>query len=269
MGKELHIYLRTLRMHLLAGLEYKGWWFMVLQVLFVCVTDPLGTILMFHRFGGIGSWTLERILLIYALALTSFGLAESCCRGLDYFPEHMLRTGGFDRLLLRPRSLLVQIAASFFHIHRLARPVAGTALIFWALGRLDVVLTPVTLCLLVFALIGGLLTYIGVFVMSAGIAFFTIRAMDWVYIFTNASYQITRIPQEHMPLPLKQLFTFFMPMLVVAYYPAATICGWSEGVPIWASGWAGWLALPAGAAFLGFSIYIWRYGLRHYQSTGS
>jgi len=106
MAAELRVFCRTLRIHLLSALEYKGWWVMLVQVLFVCVTDPLATILMFHRFGAIDQWTIERILLIYALALASFGLAESFCRGIDYFPTHTLRTGNFDRLLLRPRSLI-------------------------------------------------------------------------------------------------------------------------------------------------------------------
>jgi len=263
MLRELRVYLRFIRIHLLSGLEYKGWWFMVLQVLMVCVTDPIGTILMFDRFGGIGQWTLPRILLIYALALTSFGLAESFCRGFDYFPWHMLRSGNFDRLLLRPKTLFTQVAASAFHIHRLARPVAGLTIVIWALGRLDAAVTLGNVAMLMLALAGGFLTYIGVFVMSSGIAFFTIKALDWIYIFTNASYQVTRIPREYMPRLLKNLFTFVMPMLVISYYPASAICGWGD------SRWLGWLALPAGAMFLGASLLVWRVGVRHYKGTGS
>jgi len=135
--------------------------------------------------------------------------------------------------------------------------------------RLEVSFTLLDGAMLIAALLGGTLCYIGVFILSAGVSFFTVREMEWIYILTNASYQVTRMPPEHMPPIFKNFFTFFMPMLVVSYYPAATLNGWSEGVPTWALGWAGWLALPAGAAFLAFSLAIWRFGLKHYSSTGS
>lgn len=250
-------------MHLLSGLEYKGWWLMILQVLLTCVLDPLGTILMFARFGSIGPWSMERILLIYAMAVTSFGLAESFCRGFDYFPMKMIRTGDFDRLLLRPRSLFTQAAASFFHIHRLSRPAAGAAMILWCLRRQGIPLTPAHIAMLIMALAGGFGVYAGVLVMTSGIAFFTVKALEWIVVFTNASYQVTRIPKEYMPWLLKNLFTFLVPMLAVSYYPATVICGWGE------SAWLGWLALPAGGAFLGAAVLVWRVGVRHYKSAGS
>ncbi|MDI9418645.1 MAG: hypothetical protein GX228_07625 [Firmicutes bacterium] len=94
-------------------------------------------------------------------------------------------------------------------------------------------------------------------------AFFTIRGLDWIYILTNASYQVTKCPVDYLPRFLQNTFTFFMPMLVVSYYPAAAVCGWGEPY------WKGFLALPAGLAFALFAALFWRIGVRHYQSTGS
>jgi len=236
---------------------------MVLQVFIVVITDPIGLIFMFSRFGSIGPWTIERILLIYSMAVTSFGLAESFCRGFDYFPWKMIRTGDFDRVLLRPQPLTVQIAGSYFHIHRFARVFSGIGVISWCLFRMKIALTAIDILVLILALIGGFITYTGVFLFTSGIAFFTIQGLDWIYIFTNASYQITRCPMEYMPRTLKYLFTFFMPMLVISYYPASAICGWGD------SYYKGLLALPAGIAFFLFSILVWRIGVRHYKSTGS
>ncbi len=263
MLRECRVYFATLRMHLKAGLEYKGWWLMVFQVLLVVITDPIATIFLFSRFGAIGPWTLERILLIYAMAVTAFGIAESLCRGFDYFPWKMVRSGDFDRLLLRPCSLFTQAAISFFHIHRLSRVAAGLFMIFWALHRQGISLGPAGWVLLLSALAGGTLMYTGVFVMSSGIAFFTVRALDWIFIFTNASYQVTRCPVEYMPKALYNVFTFFLPLMLVSYYPASVLCHWGE------ISFLGWLALPAGGLFLGFSMLVWRFGVRHYKSTGS
>jgi len=259
----IRLYGKYIRMNLLCGMQYKGWPIMVLQVFIVVITDPIGLIFMFSRFGSIGPWTIERILLIYSMAVTSFGLAESFCRGFDYFPWKMIRTGDFDRVLLRPQPLTVQIAGSYFHIHRFARVFSGIGVISWCLFRMKIALTAIDILVLILALIGGFITYTGVFLFTSGIAFFTIQGLDWIYIFTNASYQITRCPMEYMPRTLKYLFTFFMPMLVISYYPASAICGWGD------SYYKGLLALPAGIAFFLFSILVWRIGVRHYKSTGS
>ncbi len=263
MKRELKVYAAFLKMHFLSALEYKGWWLMLLQTAVVCIGDMLATILMFNRFGGIGLWTAERILLIYGLAVTSFGLAETFCRGFDYFPWRMIRSGDFDRLLLRPRSLVTQVAASYFHIHRLARVFTGLALVIICLARQGIPATPFVVLGVILSLMGGMAMYMGVFVMSSGIAIFTIQALDWIFIFTNASYQVTRIPMEYMPLVFKRLFTFVLPMLVISYYPASAISGWGEPK------WTAFLAIPAGFAFLFVSLLVWRVGVRHYKSTGS
>jgi len=248
---------------MLSGMEYKGWWLMIFQVFVATIADPLAVVLVFSQFGSIGEWTMERILLIYAMAFTSFGLAESLFRGFDYFPHHMVRSGNFDRVLLRPKSLFTQVSASFFHVHRLTRAAVGLGIIVWALARLDVEVTLLNMAMLTFALLGGVMTYAGVIVIGAGIAFFTVSAMDILYIFTSASREVARIPIAYMPRVLRYMFTFLMPMLVISYFPASVVGGFGGAV------WRGWLALPAGALFFGMSMFVWRAGVRHYKSTGS
>lgn len=259
----MRVYAKSLRMNLTAGLEYKGWWLLVLNVLLNVITDPISTVLLFSRFGSVGAWSVERILLVYAMAVASFGLAETFCRGFDYFPWQSVRSGAFDRMLLRPAPLFAQIAGSYFHIHRLARVAGGLCAVGWCLWKQGVALTPGNTAMLLAALIGGGVVYSGVFVITSGVALYTVKALDWIYIFTNASYQVTRCPVEYMPRLLKRSFTFLMPVLVISYYPASVICGWGEAC------WKGWMSIPAAAAFSVLSYIVWHRGLKHYQSTGS
>lgn len=135
----------------------------------------------------------------------------------------MIRSGDFDRVLLRPCLLAVQIAGSYFHIHRIARVFGGTCAIIWCLWVLEVRPDMLNTLIILLALAGGFFAYTGVFIMTSGIAFFTVKGLDWIYIFTNASYQVTRCPVDYMPKLLRNLFTFFMPMLVISYYPASVL----------------------------------------------
>lgn len=257
------LYWRYIRLNFLAGLQYKGWPLMILQTLFVVVTDPLSSLLLFSRFGAIGPWRMERILLIYSLAVTSFGLAETFLRGFDYFPWKMVQTGAFDRVLLRPRTTFVQVSASFFHTHRLARVASGLAVCAWCLWRLQVRMGPAQILFFLYSLLGGFILYGGIFVLTSGVSFFTIKGLDWIYLFTNAGYQATRCPVEYMPRTLRTVFTFFVPVLVISYYPASALCGWGEPL------WKGLLSLPAGLCFMALALLCWRVGMRRYQSTGS
>jgi ABC-2 type transport system permease protein len=256
------LYFKYIRMHFLVGLEYKGWWLAIIQQFLMCIIELLPTWLMFYRMGSIGEWTMERILLIYSLATASFGIAEAFCDGFAAFPWNMLRQGNFDRLLLRPKSLPLQVAGSVFSLYRLTRAVAGIGIAIWAMNRLGVAPTPFNVLVIILAVMGGVLMYSGIFIMSSGIAFFTIKALDWIYIFTYASYQITRIPITYMPQWIKGMFTFLVPLLVISYYPAAAVGGW--GNP-----YLGLIAFPAGVVFLRVSLWIWTFGVRHYKSTGS
>jgi ABC-2 type transport system permease protein len=263
MRRELRIYRKLTKILLLSGLEYKGWWMMCIQVAFGLAADTLAIVLPFLRFGGVGEWSMEQILFVYVLAATSYGFAKIICIGLEYFPFKTLRTGDFDRLLLRPCSLFTQIIGTYFHIYRIPWALIGIPAIIWLLFRLNIPFSFFNIIILILALSGGFLTYVGVFIMTSGIAFFTIKGLDWIFIFTNASRNVTKCPVDYMPKVLWGTFTFLMPMLVISYYPAAFICGWNEPA------FTGLLALPAGIVFLGISLFVWKIGVRHYSSTGS
>jgi len=259
---EVALYFQYLKLNNKAGLQYKGWPLQLVNVFFTVITDPLDLLLLFLRFGPIGAWPFERSMLVYGLAITSFGLAELLSRGFDVFPWQ-IKTGAFDRVLLRPRSTIVQVLGMRFNLHRLSRVCGGAIIITWSLVRQGIAISFIDVVQLICAVAGGYLAYSGVFIASSAIAFWTIQALDWIYVFTNGSYQSTKIPPNYLPRWVQSLFTFVMPMLVFSYYPAAAVGKWGT------SQFLGWLALPAGAIFLVFSLMLWRVGLRHYSSTGS
>jgi ABC-2 type transport system permease protein len=258
----LRLYGRYIRINLLSSLQYRGWPLQMLSVFATVAVEPVAVLLLFSRFGAVGGWRAEQVLLVYGLAVTAFGLAEVFSRGYDCFPS-LIRTGEFDRVLLRPRSAFVQIIGMRFHLHRLSRVIGGLAIVVWSLLRLGITPGATDLLMLLLALAGGYLVYTGVFVLTSAISFWTVEALGWIYIFTNNSYEVAKCPPSLLPRWLKYTFLYLMPMLVFCYYPASAVCGWGEPA------FLGWLALPAGAVFLGIALLVWRVGVRYYKSTGS
>lgn len=97
----------------------------------------------------------------------------------------MVRSGDFDRVLLRPRSTVLLVAGSYFHIHRIARVFGGICVILWCLSKARVKLSFLNVITILWGLTGDFLAYADVFVMTSGLSFFTIKALDWIYILTN------------------------------------------------------------------------------------
>jgi len=263
MWSGLKVYVKIIRIYIMSGLEYRGWRLVFISNMIGIVLDTISIPLIFLRFGSVGEWTMERILFIYVLASTSYGFAKIFCVGFEDFPWKMVRSGDFDRVLLRPRSLFTQITGFYFRIGRIPWAVTGLSAIAWLMFRLNVTINFFNITVLICALIGGILMYTGIFIITAGIGIFTVKGLDWIFIFTSNSRQVAKCPIDYLPKLIRGVLTFVIPMFVISYYPASLVCGWGE------SAFTGLLALPTGIAFLFLSTLIWKIGVRHYRSTGS
>ena len=99
--------------------------------------EVVGLWAMFDRFGSLGAWTLPQVLLFYATVHLSFSFSDAFARGFDVFGARMVKTGEFDRVLLRPRTTVLQLAGYELAIHRVGRLVQGLAVLGVAVWLLD------------------------------------------------------------------------------------------------------------------------------------
>jgi ABC-2 type transport system permease protein len=84
---------------------------------------------LFHRFGDVQGWTLGEVAVFYGLANCMFAIADALGRGFDVLGTEFLRTGTFDRLLLRPRPLALQLMGHDVRVSRLGRLMQGVAVL--------------------------------------------------------------------------------------------------------------------------------------------
>jgi ABC-2 type transport system permease protein len=84
---------------------------------------------LFDRFGGIRDWSLPEVALFYGLISVTFAMADALGRGFDQFAL-MVRSGDFDRLLVRPRSTVVQLMGQELTIRRVGRLLQGTVVTY-------------------------------------------------------------------------------------------------------------------------------------------
>jgi ABC-2 type transport system permease protein len=222
---------------------------------------------LFDRFGSVRGWTFAEVAVFYGLVHVMFAVSGLLTRGVEELGNEFLRTGAFDRLLLRPRTVMLQLMGHDFRLSRLGRMAQGllvmcigaqVAGIEWSLG--DVLM-------MLWAVAGGVALFTGVVVLQGAVSFWTIESLEIANVLTYGGVQAAQYPLSLYNDWLRGLLTFVVPLACVAYYPILTLLDRPD--PLGAPAWFGYVAPLAGFVFLALSFVGWRFGVRQYGSVGS
>jgi ABC-2 type transport system permease protein len=221
---------------------------------------------LFDRFGQIKGWGFAEIGLFYGIINVGFAIADALGSGFDEVGG-MVKAGEFDRVLVRPRSTALQVAGQDISIKRVGRLTMGLLVLGWAVWSLGVVWTAGKMALLVFAIGAGAATFLGVFILQATLAFWTVESLEIMNTLTYGGTETAQYPLSIYRNWMRRLFTYAVPLACVNYYPGLVILGKAD--PLGAPWWLGWVTPCAGFVFLFAALRVWRVGERRYLSTGS
>lgn len=239
----------------LASLLYFSFWFLSLA-------------LIFQKFENLGGWTLAEVAFLFGMVETAFGTMDLIFSGFD--PSHFgqqVRLGTFDQILLRPINLMIQIFGSRFVMRRLGRIVQGIVIFSLAIAWLDIEWTLGKIIYLPFVLFGMICFFGGLFVIGATITFWTIQSIEVVNIFTYGGSEMMSYPMHIYQRWMRQFFTYIIPAIFLNYYPALYILGKAD--PFNYPHILKFVSPIVGLGILFLSVRFWRFGVRHYQSTGT
>lgn len=96
------------------------------------ITDFVAIWALFARFRQVEGWRFEEVALLYGVISVAFALADALTRGFDVFGEQFVKTGDFDRLLVRPRSTILQLLGYELRATRIGRLAQGV--LAWSVG---------------------------------------------------------------------------------------------------------------------------------------
>jgi ABC-2 type transport system permease protein len=231
------------------------------------IIEFIGIWALFGRFGGLLHWSLPQVALLYATVNISFAVADTMSRGFDVFGPQFVKTGAFDRLLLRPRSTPLQLMGHEVRLTRIGRLLQGLLVLGIAIGMLDLSWGVSEVLLLLVAVAGGVALFIGLLVLQATLAFWTVEGLEVANALTYGGVFAAQYPIEIYATWFRQFFIFVVPLSCIAYFPVVGILGIDE--PLGAPRWILHASPLAGGLFLAAALAIWRLGVRHYTSTGS
>lgn len=258
----LKLYGHYVRIHIQSVMQYKkSFLFTAIGQFLVSFNVFLGIYFMFQRFSVVEGFTYSQVLLCFGIFLMEFSLGECIARGFDLFPS-MVRQGEFDRVLLRPRNEILQVLGSKFELTRIARMFQAILMFVYGVKESNIDWTLTKGITVVFMLIGGTLLFSGIFLIYAGLAFFTLEGLEFMNVFTDGAREYGKYPFGVYGKHMLQFVTFFVPYALVQYYPLLYLLDQRHGI--------GYVFLPLLACVYLLPCYgIWRFGVHHYQSSGS
>jgi ABC-2 type transport system permease protein len=253
---------RYLRIVVQGQLRYRSTLYLNLFGQFVLPLSTLAGIwILFARFGSLAGWSAPEALLCYGITQCAFALAELGARGFDSFPT-MLGNGEFDRILVRPRSTILQVLGSRLDLARFGRLVVGAAVLAWSVEGVGISWTAAKALALGLTVGGGASLFAGIFILGAAFSFLTTDGLELVNVFSDGGREMAQYPLSIYEAWLRRFFTFVIPFACVNYLPLLYILG--------KGGSALSILLPlTGPAFVLPCLAAWRAGVGRYVSTGS
>lgn len=258
----MKLYLKYLSIHIKSQMQYKASFFMTVAGQFLTSFSAfLSIYFLMSRFSKVKDFTYNEVLMCFAAVLMSFSTAECFARGFDTFST-MIGNGEFDRIMVRPRNEIFQVMASKIELSRVGRFIQSVIVFAYAIPSSGIDWCFYRIITLVLMIISGTVIFSGLFLIYAGLCFFTTEGLEFMNIFTDGGREFGRYPLSVYGEGVLKFFTFVVPLALFQYYPLLYLTGRSENLL--------YMFLPViGCLFIIPCYIFWRIGVRHYKSTGS
>lgn len=258
----MKLYFKYMGMILKTQMQYKASFIMTtIGQFLISFTTFIGMYFMLSRFNSVNGFSFSEILICFSVVLMAFSVTECFARGFDVFPR-LIRSGDLDRILVRPRNEVFQVLTSNMEFSRVGRLLQAVFMLAYAIPASGVSWTADKILTLVLMLVGGISVFSALFVLYAGISFFTIEGLEFMNIFTDGSREFGKYPFSIYGEGILKLYTFVIPIALFQYYPFLYLVGRSDNI--------GLIFLPLlGFLFMVPCYLFFRFGLRKYKSTGS
>jgi ABC-2 type transport system permease protein len=227
----------------------------------------VGVWALFARFKHVLGWNFVEVALFYGVINMSFSIADVTTRGFDVFGMQFVRTGDFDRLLLRPRSTPLQLMGYEVRLSGIGRGLQGLIVFLIAVSLLHHNWRPLDLLLLVWTIVAGVVLFTGILIFQATLAFWTVESLEIANTLTYGGVEAGQYPLDIYATWFRRFLLFVVPIGCVSYLPIAALLGHANATGV--SPALAELAPAVSFIFLGLALCAWRVGVAHYTSTGS
>ncbi|MDP9418153.1 MAG: ABC-2 family transporter protein [Actinomycetota bacterium] len=257
------LYWRSLGAHVRAVLEYEAdFWILVGAAMLTQVVGIVFLWTVFRRIPEVNGWSFWEIVLVYALVYVAEGVGSLFFNGIWFLPR-LLNQGELDRVLVRPYSPVLQVMSSHVGLNGLGHLTVGGALVVAALAHLDVEWSMPRALLAAVLLVSAVAVKLGLTIASNAAAFWFQSPYSTFAFSMHSLGELTRFPIDIYATAIQGLVTVVLPFAFMSFFPAAALLDHGRVA------WVGLLTPLAAAYTLGMGIWLFRVGLRRYESAGN
>jgi ABC-2 type transport system permease protein len=264
----LRIYLRYLGIAVRGQMQYKTAFLLSALGQFVIILIEFSGVWgLFTRFGQLPGWTFGQVACFAGVANTAFAIADALTTGFDRFAAAQVRTGDFDRMLVRPRSTLLQVAGQDLALKRIGRLASGALVLGWGIVHVGLAWDVERALMLGWAIAGASAFFVAIVVLQATLSFWTVESLEAVNVLSYGGVSTAQYPLDVYPRWFRGIFLWIVPLGCVIHLPLVRVLGVED--PLGSTPTLQALAPLAGFVFLALACGAWQLGVRRYTSTGS
>lgn len=241
----------------------------VLKSLAVFLREAAGIIVIWFtllKFDSINGWNIYETVFLFSLLFLTYGIMIIFFTGLRDFGS-TVRSGGFDRFILRPRGLLFQIIfvnADWFAA--LGHGGLGVTLFLISAWKVGINWSLANALYYIFTVAGGVLIQGAIFLILATLNIFMLQTDSLKELFYWNMRKFAGYPISVFNKVIQILMVYVMPFAFINYFPAQFLLRKSD------------MSYPEIYMYLtplvGMVMYIaaylfWRFGIRFYKSSGN
>lgn len=176
--------------------------------------------------------------------------------------SELVRTGKLDFLLLLPVNSRFMISVRQLDLGSFVNAAVAAAVMIFAARQLELVPSFLQLVGFIGLCLAGVLIHYSLMFLLASVSFWTVRAQGIVYAYYNL-FNVARYPDSAFHGWFRAVFTFAVPMLLVANVPVKTLTDRLDSPLEWS------VLVGMSFACLALSELVWRISVRHYTSASS
>lgn len=262
MARYLSLYWAFLLQQFKSYAEYRANFFIGASSTIMLQASNLLTIwVVMQQIPDFNGWGFYELLLIYGLVTLSKSINHMFADNLWTVGRIYIRSGQFDRFLVRPLDPLFHLIADRFCYDGIGNFLVGLVLLGTALAGLQLALTPLTVLYLFIATLSGGLIFIALNLLTCVSSFWIMDSVPVTRaVFDN--HLFVQYPLTIYPRAVGIWLTWVIPYGFASFYPASYLLGREVGV-------LAWLGPVVAVVLLVIAYRVWVFGLRHYSGTGS
>ena len=232
------------------------------STIFVQAAGLLAIWVVMGQIPNLEGWSLPEILLIYGMITLSKSINHMFADNLWTLGRDYVRTGTFDRFLVRPINPLFHLLADRFCHDGIGNFLVGLLLVGIAASGLDIAWTPLHIGYLALMVLSGGVIFIALNLITSVSGFWLMDSVPVTRVVFEM-HEFAKYPLVIYPRAIGVLLTVFIPYGFASFFPAPYLMG-RDINPVLA-----WGAPLVAAAGMVVALGVWRFGLRHYSSTGT